>query len=189
MPVGVVRKEAAMNWWLAGAAGWLLYRRGQRKAEAESARGVHTWAGTDGLRPVTLADGSTGVQLDARYFEPDPDHPEEWRAADVLGTEQHQRELAATLRLHEPGPDGPADVPALLVPHGARWNVNAVDVVVTGGVVGTLPPWAVSRIGASLRATESTSGMRCAVPSRVLERPDGLLHLEVLLPVVFEPGR
>jgi hypothetical protein len=178
-----------MNWWLVGGAGWLLYRRGQRRAVAEGARSARDGTTTDGLRPVILADGSAGVQLDARYFEPDPDDPEEWRAADVLGTERYQRELATTLRLHAPGPDGPADVPALLVPYGTRWSVNVVDVLVTGGMVGTLPAWAVARIGRSLRATESTIGMRCAVPSRVVERTDGLLHLEVLLPVVFESGR
>jgi len=189
--------------WLVGLGGYLLYRRGRRRAEEAAGpapsgrtggrgRGRGRWGGgADGagpLRDVTLPDGREVLQVSASMFEPDPNGDELWRRVVVEGTSAGQEALELTLREVAPGDDQAEDVPVVLMPLGTRRQVNAVDVYATGGRIGHLPEYAVLAVGDSIRATHLAHDQPCAVRSRIVREGSGALAVEVLLPETFEPG-
>jgi len=190
--------------WLVGLGGYLLYRRGRRRAEEASSgagrrgsgrgggRGRGRWGGgadgTGPLRDVTLPDGREVLQVSASMFEPDPQSDELWRRIVVEGTAAHQQALELTMHEVAAGQDQAEDVPVVLMPLGTKRRVNAVDVYATGGRVGHLPEYAVLAVGDSIRATHLAHDQPCAVRSRIVREGSGVLAAEVLLPETFEPG-
>ncbi len=141
------------------------------------------------MRDIVTEDGRPALQVQAALYEPDPTSDEQWVEVRLAGSEPNQEHLAITLR--ETG--GSTEVVAVMAPLGTRRRVNSVDCYVVGGLAGHLPPWAVTRWGAQLRAAHlARGGQPSAVPARIVHEADGgsgpTLGLEVLMPEAFEAG-
>ncbi len=175
MAAGGSPERSGINPWLVGLVGYGLYRRGRRKGRQGSASRT----------PATV----DATQLSVSLFAPDPTSGEQWIRASIDGASRTQDALDLTVRTVGDPAVGIDDIPIVLLPMGTRRHVNAVDVYATGGRLGSLPDWAVTRIGRSLRATQVANGQPCAVPGRIRRGPAGDWTAEVLLPEVFEPAR
>jgi hypothetical protein len=198
--------RSGLSLWAAGLLGFLAYRSGKRSAAREPGGGPaagsgragrrgdrgHWGGGPDGrgpMRDVRLPDGREALQVTASLFAPEEGDTEEWRRVIVERTSACQAELEATLAEVAPGARTAEDVPVLLMPLGTRRRVNVVDVYATGGLVGSLPEYAVRAVGDAIRATHLAEDRPCAVMSRIAPDPSGLLGVEVLMPETFRPGR
>jgi len=175
MVVGGPSERAGVSPWLVGLVGYGLYRRGKRKGQQ---RGRSAPAAAPGANQVSVS-----------LFAPDATSHEVWVRAAIDGASRTQDALARTVQAAGDPDGGVDDVPVILVPLGTRWRVNAIDAVATGGRLGSLPDWAVTRVGRSLRATQEVNGQPCAVPGRIRRGPAGAWTAEVLLPEGFEPDR
>ena len=190
--------------WLAGIVGFLAYRSGRRRGEAdaggtgggrrgrdEDPRRGRWGGGSDGgsaLREVRLPDGRDALQVEASLFLREEGDTGTWRRVAVEGTVATQDALELTLAEVAPGERTASDVPVVLMPvSGRRGDVVAVDVYATGGRIGNLPEFAVLAIGDALLATHLALDRPCAVLSRIAPDPAGVLAVEVMLPDTFTP--
>lgn len=175
MAAGGPSERAGLNPWLVGLVGYGLYRRGRRKGQRSSA---------------AAGAGSVGAtQFNVSLFAPDPTSDEQWVRAAIDGASRTQDALDLTVRTVGDPREGVDELPIVLVPTGTRWRVNAVDAYATGGRLGSLPDWAVTRVGRTLRETQASDGRPCAVPGRIRRGSAGDWTVEVLLPEAFEPAR
>ncbi len=191
--------RSGLSLWAAGLLGFLAYRSGKRSAAQESGGSAAgrpgergRWGGgPDGrgpMRDVRLPDGRDALQVTATLFAREDGDTGEWRRVVVERTSACQAEIEATLAEVAPGSRTAEDVPVLLMPLGTRRRVNVVDVYATGGLVGSLPDYAVQAVGDAIRATHLAKDRPCAVMSRIAPDASGLLGVELLMPETFRPG-
>jgi hypothetical protein len=176
--------------WLVAAGAFLWFRRSKRREQ--EARGRPQVDAGRFMRDIVTEDGRPALQVQASLYEPDPSSTEQWVHVRLEGSAANQEHLAITLQ--EAG--GSTDVVAVMAPLGTRRRVNSVDCYVVGGLAGHLPPWAVTRWGAQLRAVHlARGGQPSAVHARIVREPltegtdgPGMLGLDVLMPEAFEVG-